>query len=57
MMRFQQRTETRARSGFTIDFTSYKVLIIKLISLMFMADFATFSYTIGGRLETYRYTK
>ncbi len=38
MMRFQQRTETRSRSGFTIDFKCYKVLIIRLISLMFMAD-------------------
>ncbi len=28
-----------------------------LMSLMLMADFAIFSYTIGGGLETYRYTK
>ncbi len=35
---FQQRIETRARRGFIIDFTSYNVLIIMLISLMFMAD-------------------
>ncbi len=38
VMRFQQRAETRARTGFTIDFTFYKVLIIILMSLMFMAD-------------------
>ncbi len=38
MMRFQQRAETRARTGFTIDFTFYKVLIIMLMSLMFMTD-------------------
>ncbi len=31
-------TETRARRGFTIDFTFYKVLIIMLMSLMFMAN-------------------
>ncbi len=30
VMRFQKRTETRARRGFTIDFTSYEVLIITL---------------------------
>ncbi len=34
----QQHAESRARTGFTIDFTSYKVLIIMLMSLMFMAD-------------------
>ncbi len=28
----------RAWRGFTIDFTFYKVLIIMLVSLMFMAD-------------------
>ncbi len=33
MMCFQQRTKTWARTGFTIDFTFYKVRII-----MFMAD-------------------
>ncbi len=38
VMRFQQRTETPVRTGFTIDFTYYKVLIIMLMSLMFMAD-------------------
>ncbi len=38
MMRFKQRAETQIRTGFTIDFTSYKVLIIMLVSLMFMAD-------------------
>ncbi len=31
-------TETRARRGFTINFTFFKVLIIMLMSLMFMAD-------------------
>ncbi len=31
-------TETRERRGFTIGFTFYKVLIIMLVSLMFMAD-------------------
>ncbi len=30
--------DTRARRGFTIDFTFFKVLIIMLMSLMFMAD-------------------
>ncbi len=38
MMHFQQRTETRTRRGFIIDFPSYKVLIIVLMSLMFMSD-------------------
>ncbi len=30
VVRFQQHTETRTKRGFTIDFTSYKVLIIML---------------------------
>ncbi len=38
VMSFQQRTETRARRGFTLDFTFYKDLIIMLMSLMFIAD-------------------
>ncbi len=31
MMRFKQRAETQSRTGFTIDFTFYKVLIIILM--------------------------
>ncbi len=51
-MRFQQRAETRVRTEFTIDFTFYKVLIIMLMSLMFMADLC---YIFQGcKLVTFR---
>ncbi len=53
VMRCQQRAETRARTGFTIDVTSYKVLIIMLMSLMFMADLCyIFIYIIKWFLKS-----
>ncbi len=51
VMCFQQHSETRVRMEFTIDFTSYKVLIIMhyiIMSLMFMQICAIFSSTLSS---------